>query len=179
MTRAAVLLVLCLPAAAAAHDLTSEAGLGATLFLGSAADNAAPGPAFEARVGWGPTRWLTLGGLVAASTHEATVPPPPSGELFQLYQLGLDLRFAVRAGRVGLFLEGSGGVVFVSTNVLDEVGITEPDRHWGSFLLGGGGIMLHTRNPRFAFGIAGDYVVFPDLDFTQSVTTRVFLRYTR
>ncbi len=171
---------LCLvPASAAAHDFYSEADLGATIFLGDAANHAAPGPAFGARVGWGPTSWLSLGVLAAGSTHEATVPPPPEGELFQLYQAGIDVRLHARIGRLGLFAEGSGGLAFVSTNILDAVRITNPDRHYGPYLLAGGGFAYHTANPRFAFGLAGDYVTFPDFGFMQSLSVRVYLRYTR
>jgi hypothetical protein len=180
MTRALLAALLLLPLSArAAFHINSEADLGALVFLGGAGDNAAPGPTLGARLGYAPTSWLSLGFVASGSTHEATVPPPPSGELFQLYLLGADVRFSVRAGRIGLFLEGSGGVAIFSTNVLDSVGVTEPGRSLGAYLAGGGGLQYHIANPRFAFGLAGDYTVLPDLGFVSAVAVRVYLRYSR
>jgi hypothetical protein len=164
---------------AAAGGLYSEADLGATLFLGEAADSAAPGPALGARVGYHPAPWVGLGVVVAASTHEATAQPPPDGEHFQLYQVGLDLRFRLGVGRVGLFIEGSGGVAAVSTNVLDAPGITSPTRHVSPYLMGGGGVEYHTQSPRFAFGVAGDLSVYTDFGVMRTLGLRLYLRYTQ
>ena len=178
--RRAVLLALCLGASVAeARGVFSEAGLGATIFVGPTAEHADPGPAFSGRLGWAFAPWISLGARVAASVHEATVPPPPRGELFQLYQLGLDARAQLRLGRVGLFAEAGGGVAIVSTNVLDAVGITSPTRHLSPYLAAGAGVELRTGNPRFAFGLAGDFNLYPDFDATQAVGARLYLRYSR
>jgi hypothetical protein len=167
------------PSLASAHDFFSEADLGAAIFLGEARHSVQPGPAFGARVGWGPAHWLHFGVLAAGSTHEATVPPPPAGELFQIYQGGLTVRVQGRIGRVGLFVEGAGGLSWITTNVLDQVGLTSADRHWGAFFQGGGGFQYHTQNPRFGLGLAGDYVMYPSFDSMQALSVRVYLRYTR
>lgn len=168
-----------IPALASAGALTSQADLGATFFLGSAGENAAPGPAFGARIGWSPRGWLDLSLQVRGSTHSATVPPPPDSEFFQIYQGGAGVRFAARIGRIGLVAEGGGGIAFISTNVLDAVGITSPIKHWGPYITGGGGLEYHTDNPRFALGVGGDFGLFPDFDFMQAVSVHVYLRYTR
>jgi hypothetical protein len=173
------LLLILLGSSAHAGSLYSEADLGATFFLGSGGSHADPGPAFAARIGWEPRGWLTLGAFVYGSTHEATVPTPSSGELFQLYLVGADLRFTVRTGRIGLFAGGSGGIAFLSTNVLESVMVTEPGRERSPYLRGGGGLEYHTDNPRFALGLSGDYGVYFDYSGLQSVSAFVYLRYTR
>jgi hypothetical protein len=122
---------------------------------------------------------VALGLRVAASVHEATVPPPPEGELFQLYHLGTDVRFQARLGRIGLFAEAGAGVAIVSTNVLDAVGVTSPARHLGPYVAAGGGLEYRTKNPRFAFGLGGDFTLYPDFDATQAVSARIYLRYQR
>lgn len=172
-------LCLLLVAAPAQAGLYSEADVGAMIFLGSAADNAAPGPSLGARIGWQPARWIGLGALISASIHEATVPPPPEDEFFQLYHMGMDLRFRLRLGRIGLFAEGSGGVAVISTNVLDAPGVTSPTRHLSPYLLGGGGFEYHTQNPRFGVGIASDVAVYTDFTSMQTLGVRLYLRYTQ
>ena len=53
----------------------------------------------DLRIGRDLFSWLSLGVYVAASSHEATVPPPPDGEWFQLYRGGADGGSAVAARR--------------------------------------------------------------------------------
>lgn len=161
-----------------AGGIFSEAGLGAQLFLGDGANYAAPGPAFGVRVGYAPTEWLAVGVYVGGSMHAATPPPPPDREFFQMYQMGGDVRWTAPLGRIGLFAEGTGGIAFINTNVLDKVGITQPYRHSGPFLMAGGGIEYHTDNPRFAFGLAGDYGYYPLFSSLISVGIRFSVRYT-
>lgn len=175
-------LVLVLAAAGTAQakgGFYSEADFGATLFLGDAADAAAPGPQLGARVGYGPWSWIHFGALASASVHEATVPPPPEGEYFQLYHLGGDLRLKLNVWRLGFFAEGSGGIAIVSTNILDRVDLTKPTRHYGPYIQAGGGWEYHTANPRFALGMAADYAIYPDFGAMQSLQVRVYLRYTK
>lgn len=180
MSKLSFALAICLfPLWADAKGVYSEADLGATLFLGSAGKSAAPGPSLGARIGYQPASWIGLGVLLSASVHEATVPPPPEDEFFQLYHMGMDLRFRVRAGRIGLFAEGSGGVAVISTNVLDSVGLTSSTRHLSPYLLAGGGVEYHTQNPRFGLGLAGDWAMYTDFSAMQTVSIRFYLRYTR
>jgi hypothetical protein len=170
-----------LAAAGPAHalDFYSEADLGATVFLGSAADHAAPGPSLGGRVGLGVLPWLSLGGAVAGSTHAADVPTPSVGQYFQLYQAAFDVRARVRLGAISLFAEGGGGWAWISTNILDSVGLTQPYRHDGPFLDAGGGLEYATDNPRYAFGLAGDYTTYTEFGSMQNVAVRVYLRYTK
>jgi hypothetical protein len=172
-------LVLLAAAPAGATSFYSEADLGATIFVGSAGAYADPGPAFGARVGLGVTSWLDLGGLVSGSAHAANVPAPAVGQYFQLYHTGFDMRTTGRVGRVGLFAEGGGGWAFFSTNILDSVDVTKPYRHDGPYLAAGGGLEYSTENPRFAFGLGGDFALYPELGSLQTVSVRVYFRYTK
>jgi hypothetical protein len=173
------LLTLLVAAPAQAATFFGEADLGAVIFLGSAGDHADPGPALGARLGFGATPWLSFGARLAGSTHQASVPTPSVGQYFQLYETGVDLRAGGTLGAFGLFVEAGGGWSFISTNILDSVGITEPYRHDGPYLSAGAGLEYHTENPRYAVGVAGDYAVYPELGSMQTLSVRVYLRYTK
>src|SRR5262245_16361571 len=125
-----LLLVASLPDSAEAQHYASgiyaEMELGATSFIGDAGDYVAPGPVFGLRGGYDLFSWLSVGGILTASTHEATVPPPPEQEFFQIYLLGADGRLSARLGKIALFGEGALGFAAVSTNVLDKVAVPEP-----------------------------------------------------
>jgi hypothetical protein len=180
MIRALVVAVLLASSTAEARvTFFSEADLGGRFFLGDSGDNAAVGPAFGVTAGVQFAPWVHLGLALGASTHEATVPPPPDQEFFQVYTGAAELRLGFRAGQVGVFAQGRGGVAAINTNVLDGVGITTPEQHWGFFAGGGAGVLLHTGNPRFAFGLGGDWLMVPAFDGFQAVTVRLFLRYAR
>jgi hypothetical protein len=184
MTRARLLapiltvLALATPAAAKVRFF-SEGDLGGRFFLGSGGQNAALGPNFGVSAGAQFTSWLHLGVAVGTSLHEATVPPPPDQEFFQLYTGAAQVRLGFRVGRVGIFVQQQSGVGIISTNILDDVGITQPDRHWSPFLGAGGGLIIHTGNPRFSFGLGGDWAMYPTFDSLQTVNVRLFVRYVR
>jgi hypothetical protein len=183
----AALAVVSIPAVAGAQPRPgrpswgwfAEAGLGATGFLGETQRHAAIGPTFGVRAGKDLTSWFAVGGLVATSMHEATVPPPPEQEYFQLYTLAADARFTVRPGRVALFVEGGLGVAFINTNVLDRVQVTLPDEHVTLVYHAGGGMAWHTRNRHFSIGLAGDWAMYPGFEGAQAVAVRLYLRYTK
>src|SRR5688572_8733893 len=93
----------------------AEGGLGAVGFLPSHDDDAEPGPAINVRVGRDMFSWLSIGVSLAASSHEATVPPPPEGEWFQLYRGLGDIRLGARVDRVAFFVEGGAGLAAISS----------------------------------------------------------------
>src|SRR4051812_12141645 len=66
----------------AATGWFAEGGLGAVAFLPKASSDAKIGPALDVRIGRDLFSWLGVGIHLAASSHEATVPPPPEGEWF-------------------------------------------------------------------------------------------------
>src|SRR6188472_484678 len=103
----AALPILLLAASAEARPASTgffaEGGMGAVAFLPPHKKDAAIGPVMTIRIGRDLFSWLSLGAYVAASSHEATVPPPPEGEWFQLYRGGGDLRLTGRADRIAFF----------------------------------------------------------------------------
>ncbi len=180
-----VLLSLAAPAAAQPRrgapstGYYAELGLGATGFLGETQRHAAIGPTFALRGGKDLTRWFSIGGLVATSVHEATVPPPPEQEYFQLYTVAADARLTARIRRLALFAEGGAGFTAISTNVLDRVGVTLPEEHLGFGYHAGGGLAWHTQNRHFSIGLAGDWWMIPTFASSMAIDVRLYLRYTK
>ena len=163
--------------AASKRGLYAEADLGATGFLGTHADYAAIGPTAGVRLGVQLFSWLSVGGLVAMSTHEAILPPPPEGEQLQLYTAAGDARIALGGESLRFFAEGGLGFAAISTNVLDRVGVTAPDRRSSLAMHAGGGLDWHMKNRHYSIGLAGDWATMPDFDTAQTVSGRLYLRY--
>jgi len=156
----------------------AEGGLGAVGFLPSASGDAAPGPALNIRIGRDLFSWLSLGISLAASSHEATVPPPPEGEWFQLYRGGGDLRLGGRFDKLAVFLEGGAGVALISSNVLGKVMITEPGEVFSIAFTAGGGFEYQLENRHYALGVAVDAFLLPQFDAVRAIDARFYLRYT-
>src|SRR6185503_11025367 len=116
----------------------AEGGFGAVAFLKHNKD-AALGPAVDMRIGRDLFSWLSIGISLAASSHEATVPPPPKGEWFQLYRGGGDIRIGGRLDHIALFIEGGLGVGVISSNVLEKVMVTGPGENLSPMITGGAG----------------------------------------
>jgi len=180
----ALLLLLLFPLRAGAepkyaHGYYAEAGLGTSFYLGDAGKYIAPGPSFGLRSGYELWPWLALGGRFSGGIHEGDLPPPPEREYFQLLEGAAEARLTVRIQRVALFAEGSLGFGYVTTNLLDRVGVTQPDEYLSTLLGAGGGIDYHTQNRHFSFGLTADYALFPGFSSAQGITLRAYLRYTR
>jgi hypothetical protein len=156
----------------------AEAGIGATSFLGEGADHAAIGPSFAVRLGYDVFSWFSLGIRVDASSHEATVPPPPEGEYFQLYTGAAEGRLGFSIGRVGVFADGGIGGALISTNVLQKVAVLDPGEELTIVFNAGGGLEYQLQNRHYAFGLAAHWTMLPAFDSLQSVTYRGYLRYT-
>ncbi len=171
-----------IPAAAEARPASTgwytEGGIGAVAFLPGASSAAEIGPAFNLRVGRDLFSWLSVGIDLAASSHEATVPPPPDGEWFQLYRGAGDLRIGGRLDRIALFVEGGAGIAMISSNVLGKVMITEPGERFTIAFQAGAGIEYQLENRHYAFGLAADAFLLPQFDALRAVDTRLYLRYT-
>lgn len=156
----------------------AEGGFGAVAFLPSASKDAAIGPALDLRIGRDLFSWLGVGIHLAASSHEATVPPPPEGEWFQLYRGGADARIGGRFDRIALFIEGGAGVAMLSSNVLGKVMITDPGEHFSIAFTAGAGIEYQLENRHYAIGLGADGFLLPQFDAIRAVDGRLFLRYT-
>ena len=180
---AVVLVVALAPRAHAepkyAHGYYAEAGIGTGFFLGEAGKYIAPGPSFALRSGYDVFSWLSVGGRFSGGIHEGDVPPPPEQEYLQLLEGAGEARLTLRLGRIALFAEGSLGFGYITTNLLDRVGVTTPDSYLSAAFGAGGGIDYHTQNRHFSLGLCGDYSVFPTFDGAQGVTVRLYLRYTK
>lgn len=156
----------------------TEAGMGATTFLGTAADYSRVGPGVDIRTGYDALSWLSLGILVGASTHEATVPPPPEDEYYQLYTLAAEVRFGFLLDRWGLFADAGLGIGAVSSNILSRVDVLEPGEKLSLTYRAGAGIEYQLQNRHYAFGLAGQYLAMPGFAQMQGISTRLYLRYT-
>lgn len=156
----------------------AEATVGATSFLGTGGDHSRLGPAFGLRGGIDVFSWFSIGLRAELESHEAVVPPPPEGEYYQLYQGAVDGRISIPAGRVALFVDGGLGVAAISTNVLAKVALTGPGERFSSVIAAGGGLEYQLENRHYAFGLAGQWAMFPGFDRMQSVGVRLSLRYT-
>jgi hypothetical protein len=175
--------IVCVPSIAAADrpaskGLYAEGGMGATAMIGSGHDYSKVGPDLQVRLGYDLFSFLSIGVHFGASNHEATVPPPPVGEWFQLYRGEADGRLGFRANKVALFVEGGIGAAYLSSNVLEKVMITDPGEHLSLAFNGGGGLEYQIANRHYAFGVAGDWWVAPQFSGLTGVDARVYLRYT-
>ncbi|HEU4729276.1 MAG TPA: hypothetical protein VFT22_15350 [Kofleriaceae bacterium] len=162
----------------AATGWFAEGGLGAVAFLPKASKDAQVGPALDLRIGRDLFSWLAIGISLAASSHEATVPPPPEGEWFQLYRAGGDARIGARFDRLAAFVEGSVGAAMISSNVLGRVMITDPGEHLSIAFSAGAGVEYQLENRHYAVGLAADGFLLPQFDAIRALDVRLHLRYT-
>jgi hypothetical protein len=158
--------------------LFAEAGLGATGFVGHVAAHARVGPAASVRLGYDLFPWLSLGIAASAATHEATVPPPPARQHFQVYGAAAELRLAPRAGRFAPFAHGGAGAALMSTNILQRVGILEPEQRESLLFTTGGGLEYQLQDRHYAFGVGADWTYYPQYEGAQTVSGRAYIRYT-
>ena len=156
----------------------AEGGLGAVEFLPKTANDAALGPGMTIRIGRDLFSWFSIGGYAAASSHEATVPPPPEGEWFQLYRFGGDGRLSGRFDSVSAFVEGGVGLSMISSNVLEKVMITKPGKRFSSTIHAGGGVEYQLENRHYGVGLAIDAFYAPQFANMKAIESRLYLRYT-
>jgi hypothetical protein len=156
----------------------AEVAVGGAGFLGAGGDYSHPGPLFALRGGVDLFSWFSLGARVELENHEANVPPPPEGEYFQIYTAAADGRISVPAGRFGLFADGALGLAMMSTNVLAKVDLLDPGERVTPYVSAGGGLEYQLANRHYAFGLAGQWSLYPAFDSMQSIGARLTLRYT-
>jgi len=184
LPRSACLLVLLASSNTADADrpastgFYAEAGVGATGHLGAARSWSAIGPTVDLRVGYDLFSWLSVGIAASTASHEATVPPPPEGEWYQLYQARGDARLGFRVDSLAFFAEGGAGAAYISSNVLGKVMVLDPGERFTIAFAGGGGLEYQLQNRHYAFGVAATYWMLPQFDALQGVEGRFYMRYT-
>ncbi len=166
------------PPRTASTGFFAEGGLGAVAFLPKTSKDAAVGPEMSLRLGRDVFSFFSLGLYAAASSHEATTPPPPTGEYFQLYRGGVDARLGGRFERIALFVEGGVGVAMISSNVLEQVKITDPGERFSITFHAGAGFEYQLENRHYAFGLGVDAFLIPQFAAIKAIDSRLYLRYT-
>lgn len=170
------------PPRVAATGFFAEGGLGAVAFLPRTSRSAAVGPALSLRVGRDLFSWFSVGVFLAASSHEATVPPPPSGQWFQLYRGGADGRLGFRLERLAFFAEGGAGIAMVSSNVLEKVMVLDPGEKYSIAFHAGVGLEYQLVDRHYAVGIGADAFLLPQFappsGPVKAIDSRIYLRYT-
>jgi hypothetical protein len=163
---------------AASTGFLAEGGLGAVAFTPKVGKDAAPGPEIELRLGRDLLSWLSLDAFGAASMHQATLPPPPDGQYFQLYRFGGDARVNLRFNAVSIFIEGGAGAAMMSSNVLEPVMITKPGQQLSIQFHGGFGLEYQLENRHFGVGLGVDGFLAPQFAEMKAIASRLYLRYT-
>ena len=152
--------------------------VGTLVYLGRAGKYADPGVAFGVRLGYDLFRWLDVQAHVMGASSNASTPPPQFGQSFQTYLYAGEVRAKVQIHRFQLFAEGGAALAQVSSNVLEDVGVT----HGSSFtfaVVGGGGLDYHTLNRHFSVGLGADYLWLASFTGGHALSADVYLRYTR
>ncbi len=152
--------------------------VGALVYLGRAGKYTAPGVAFGVRHGYDLFRWLDVQAHVMGASSDASTPPPTFGQSFQTYLYAGEVRLKLQLHRFQLFAEGGAALAQVSTNVLEQVGVT----HGSNFsfaVVAGGGLDYHTLNRHFSVGLGADYVWMASFTGGHALSADVYLRYTR
>lgn len=151
--------------------------LGAVMLLGPVRSHLRPGWGLGLAAGYDLTRWLAVEARAVGSTHLTRFPSAPQdGELLQLYQLLAAVRLSLRYRYLALSLNGDGGFLHTSTNVLASASL---DAERTAPVFGGGlGLEYHTLSRHFAFGVRGSFLAARGLAQSRLLTTTALLRYT-
>ncbi|HEY2749067.1 MAG TPA: hypothetical protein VGL86_30815 [Polyangia bacterium] len=152
--------------------------VGTLVFLGPIGKYAEPGVAFGVRLGYDLFRWLDVQAHVMGASSDAKLPPPTVGQSFQTYLYAGEVRLKLQIHRIQLFAEGGAALAEVSTNVLQQVGITRGSE-FSFAVVAGGGLDYHTLNRHFSVGVGGDYVWLSQFTGGHGLSLDVYLRYTR
>jgi hypothetical protein len=160
-----------------AKGFFAQGELGALVYLGRTGENVGAGTHFGVRLGYDIFRWLAVQLHVAGASSEATLPPPTTGQSIQTYLYLAEARGKVQIRRVALFAQAGAGFSQLSSNILDQVGITTGSL-FSFAVIAGGGIDYHTLNRHFSFGLNVDYIWMQTFDSTHALTATAYLRYT-
>jgi hypothetical protein len=160
-----------------ARGFFAQGEIGALFFVGNTASYAAAGPSFGMRLGYDLFRFLALQLHVAGASHEATLPPPTSGQSLQSYLYAAEVRAQIQIRRVALSLDGGAGLAQLSSNVLDQVAVTNGTLY-SLAVVAGAGFDYHTLNRHFSLGLNVDYIWMQAFSDTHALAATAYLRYT-
>ncbi len=152
--------------------------VGALVYVGRAGKYVDPGVSFGVRLGYDLVRWLDVQAHVLGASSDASTPPPTFGQSFQTYLYAGEVRLKLQLHRFQLFAEGGAALAQVSTNVLEQVGVTHGN-HFSLAVVAGGGLDYHTLNRHFSVGLGADYVWLQAFSGGHALSADVYLRYTR
>lgn len=179
----ALLGLLVAPGVAAARPSASgfnaEGGFGTAGAIGTHAPDLAVGPTLHLALGRDLTSWFGVGASFDLGSHEATPPAPPAGDYVQINRYAAVARLEGHLGAVELFMTPTIGLAYFSSNVLDEVGVTEPGSPWGPFVGGGLGLGYQLENRHWVIGLVADAAYLWSSDGLTLVGGTAFLRYTK
>jgi hypothetical protein len=161
-----------------AKGLFAAGELGALAFVGNAGKYAGPGVSFGVRIGYDLFRFLAVQAHILGASQDTNTPPPTFGQSFQTYVYAGEAKVTVQLRRFAIFAEGGAGLLQLSSNVLDQVGVTHGSR-FSLAILAGGGLDYHTLNRHFSVGVGADYLLMPSLTGGHAIIANVYLRYTR
>jgi hypothetical protein len=151
--------------------------IGALFFFGRAGRYSSAGPVLGVRVGWDIFRWLDVQTHITGSSHDAETPPPTFGQSFQTLMYTGEVRLKLQLRRFQIFGEGGAGLGQITSNVLDQVGVTDGNQ-FTLVVIAGGGLDYHTLNRHFSVGLGADYLFLSNWHQTSSLTAQAYLRYT-
>jgi Outer membrane protein beta-barrel domain len=151
--------------------------IGALVFFGRAGRYSSAGPIFGVRIGYDIFRWLDVQTHITGSSHDAETPPPTFGQSFQTLMYNGEVRLKLQLRRFQIFAEGGAGLGQITSNVLDQVGVTDGNQ-FTLVVIAGLGLDYHTLNRHFSVGLGADYLFLNDWHQTSSLTAQAYLRYT-
>jgi hypothetical protein len=151
--------------------------IGALVFFGRAGRYASAGPSFGVRLGWDIFRWLDVQAHISGSSHDAQTPPPTFGQSFQTLMYNGEVRLKLQIRRFQIFGEAGAGLGQITSNILDQVGVTDGNQ-FTLVVIAGLGVDYHTLNRHFSVGLGADYLFLADWHQQSALTAQAYLRYT-
>ncbi|MEM9190180.1 MAG: hypothetical protein AAGF12_13430 [Myxococcota bacterium] len=165
-----------------AHGFFLEGWVGGRGFVGGVGRFSAPG--FFASVGMGFElfSFIMIRATFEASFHETNTPAPPSPTAFEIFGVTVEARLQANFNPyVAAFLQGEGGLMIVTGDVLRTFGFNDSESI-GLMYGGSVGFDWHMKNRHHSLGLLGGARLYPNLDSFDGETAigihgAAYLRY--
>jgi len=159
-----------------AYGIYTQGDVGAVTVLGPVGSHLGPGFALGLTAGYDLTHWLAFEARGIGSSHTTNFPGgPQDGELMQLYHLLGAVKVSIHHQHLVISIDGTGGVVRTSTNLLTSVGLNE--KRTAPAFGGGVGADYHTLSRHFSFGVHVGFQRIQGLAQSNVLTTTACVRY--